>query len=256
MKTVNRIVTDVVYGPVNSRRFGFSLGIDLTGPAKCCSFNCLYCFRGFNRISPAKGRHLFYDKDDIITAVERYFETGGMKAIDDITIAGNGEPTDNPVLPEIIRYLRDFRDRLLPGMRLTLLTNGMGMVPRLNPRHSALLESFSLLDTVCLKLDSAVPRTWKRLDRPAFGVDFDEWLDSVRAFHGPVIQTMLVRGIVDNTTGPEIESLVECYRILKPSAYHLLTLNKPPAHSGLVPVEDGIIREIKEKIRASCFINT
>ena len=32
-----------IFGPVNSRRFGSSLGIDLSPALKQCNFDCLYC---------------------------------------------------------------------------------------------------------------------------------------------------------------------------------------------------------------------
>ncbi|MFS8120407.1 MAG: hypothetical protein ACMG55_18255, partial [Microcoleus sp.] len=35
-----------VYGPVQSWRFGRSLGIDPIGPDSSCSFNCVYCQLG------------------------------------------------------------------------------------------------------------------------------------------------------------------------------------------------------------------
>jgi len=31
------------FGPIISRRFGISLGIDLSPNKKCCNFDCLYC---------------------------------------------------------------------------------------------------------------------------------------------------------------------------------------------------------------------
>ena len=31
------------FGPVNSRRFGISLGIDLSPDTKSCNFDCVYC---------------------------------------------------------------------------------------------------------------------------------------------------------------------------------------------------------------------
>ena len=33
----------IVFGPVASRRFGSSLGIDLSPAQKCCNYDCLYC---------------------------------------------------------------------------------------------------------------------------------------------------------------------------------------------------------------------
>jgi len=32
-----------IFGPINSRRFGLSLGIDLSPEEKSCNFDCLYC---------------------------------------------------------------------------------------------------------------------------------------------------------------------------------------------------------------------
>lgn len=32
-----------IFGPVKSRRFGLSLGIDLSPDFKSCNFDCLYC---------------------------------------------------------------------------------------------------------------------------------------------------------------------------------------------------------------------
>ena len=32
-----------VFGPINSRRFGRSLGVDLSPNIKQCNFDCLYC---------------------------------------------------------------------------------------------------------------------------------------------------------------------------------------------------------------------
>ncbi|MGN8436488.1 radical SAM protein, partial [Helicobacter pylori] len=33
----------VVFGPVLSRRFGKSLGVDLSPSKKQCNYNCIYC---------------------------------------------------------------------------------------------------------------------------------------------------------------------------------------------------------------------
>jgi len=32
-----------IFGPVASRRFGMSLGIDLSPDKKRCNFDCIYC---------------------------------------------------------------------------------------------------------------------------------------------------------------------------------------------------------------------
>ena len=37
------LVDKFVYGPFSSRRLGLSLGINLLGNKKKCTFNCVYC---------------------------------------------------------------------------------------------------------------------------------------------------------------------------------------------------------------------
>ena len=32
-----------IFGPISSRRFGMSLGIDLSPDVKSCNFDCIYC---------------------------------------------------------------------------------------------------------------------------------------------------------------------------------------------------------------------
>jgi wyosine [tRNA(Phe)-imidazoG37] synthetase (radical SAM superfamily) len=46
----------IIYGPVASRRLGFSLGINLLPPReKPCTFDCVYCQYGFTKRAPASG---------------------------------------------------------------------------------------------------------------------------------------------------------------------------------------------------------
>ncbi|RUM72023.1 MAG: radical SAM protein, partial [Sulfurovum sp.] len=39
----------IIFGPIHSRRFGKSLGVDLSPGKKQCNFDCLYC-----ELDPAK----------------------------------------------------------------------------------------------------------------------------------------------------------------------------------------------------------
>ena len=34
---------NIIFGPIHSRRFGKSLGVDLSPGKKQCNFDCLYC---------------------------------------------------------------------------------------------------------------------------------------------------------------------------------------------------------------------
>ena len=50
---------DVVFGPVNSRRLGVSLGVNLLPvEAKYCTFNCVYCECGWTHEKINGGKNL------------------------------------------------------------------------------------------------------------------------------------------------------------------------------------------------------
>jgi wyosine [tRNA(Phe)-imidazoG37] synthetase (radical SAM superfamily) len=123
----------IVYGPVKSRRFGLSLGVNLSGPGKYCSFDCLYCFRGRNDGRPSDPRFLdgLPARDEVVSALEAWLI--GNEPVDDITIAGNAEPSDHPEFLRIVEGLVSVRNARRPGATITVLTNGMGLVPRFNP---------------------------------------------------------------------------------------------------------------------------
>lgn len=251
-ETVNRpdpLRTTVVYGPVDSRRFGLSLGINLSGTVKRCSFDCLYCFRGFNRGTSEEHRKRLPDAGRVMREFEDYLKDNPIDGLDDITIAGNGEPTDNPALPEVIRYLSKMKPARFPHVSLSLLTNGMGLIGKINPGAAVLLAALPEMDRVCVKFDTGVPATWKALSRPALEVDFGEWLSAVAAVRNPVIQTMLVKGAVDNTTERELDGLIKGYEVIKPSLIHCMTMNKVPADSKLCVVSKEEMEQCADYVR-------
>ena len=72
----------IIFGPIPSRRFGISLGIDLSPSKKQCNFDCLYC-----ELEPAKTVSTmdeYPSVDDIITAVQESFSK--HEKIDVLTI--------------------------------------------------------------------------------------------------------------------------------------------------------------------------
>lgn len=249
---VRRINTSIIYGPVKSRRFGNSLGINLIA-GKYCSFNCVYCFRGFNEGSIENNKDSFYSKNEVIEAIDAYGKSNDLNDIDTITIAGNGEPTDYPDLPYIIEYLLKLKNRKRPDIKINLLTNGMGFIPRINPDSDKLIQSIELLDQVDIKIDSAIPETWKKIGKPAYKTEYNEWFDSIKKVKNSVIQTMLMNGRIDNTTEEEIAALIKRYIQLKPVKINVITINKIPADSGIKPVPEEKRNDINRRIQREVF---
>lgn len=247
LRKIKPLRSEIIYGPVKSRRFGMSLGINISGNGKFCSFNCPYCFRGKNHGRPdhpdfAKG---IPDVKTVVSELKEFLKRYSGDNIDDWSIAGNAEPTDHPQFPAIVEKLITLKKESYPGVKLSVLTNGMGLVPRLNDQYRLFVDALNELDRACLKLDGGTRNTWIKLARPYSKVAFYEWLEAVAKITNPVIQTMLVQGRIDNTTNEEIAAFKAIHERLKPSKVHLLTINKQPLDSALIPVSDYVLKNIQ-----------
>ena len=90
-----------IFGPVNSRRFGLSLGIDLSTSTKQCNFDCVYC--ELTRLKPQQKQQTITPPQDILDQLEKAFIQ--YPKLDVLTITANGEPTMYPHLEELIQKI-------------------------------------------------------------------------------------------------------------------------------------------------------
>ena len=137
--------SDIIYGPIHSRRLGTSLGVNLLPRSgKLCSFDCIYCECGWN--SDGRTSEKMPSSAAVVAALEESlasFSRNGEK-IDTITFAGHGEPTLNPAFPEIMDATVSLRNRYCPCASIAVLSEmgvGIGEVKAklLNPLATMLL---------------------------------------------------------------------------------------------------------------------
>ena len=104
-----------LFGPVPSRRFGRSLGVDLT-PFKTCSFDCVFCQLGR---TPEETiiRKEYVPMDDVLSELDTWLKTDGQA--DYITLSGSGEPTLHSKFGEIFDFVHSHS-----SIPTVLLTNG------------------------------------------------------------------------------------------------------------------------------------
>lgn len=175
-----------VYGPIQSWRYGSSLGIDPIGPCSTCSFDCVYCQLGVIEVHSRK-RKIFVPTHNIQQALEQYdFSSDQFKhRIDVITVSGSGEPTMALNLGEIITLLKSRFNH-----PVVILTNGSLLD---DPQvRSALM----LADRIAVKLDAITPSRFQAINRPV-GVELEHFLEQIRAFSAEysgqlAFQTMLL----------------------------------------------------------------
>lgn len=258
IKKVNGLIENILFGPVQSRRFGVSLGINLLPPQnKICSFNCPYCECGWTDLVKSKGvlsELKFPDPKEIYSALEsclkEYHQENKIR-IQHITLAGNGEPTMHPQFPEIIYNIRKIVDQYYPEAKFVLLTNGIHL------DNSEIQKCLPLIDSLNIKLDAADEKTYKKINGPISG-SFSELLKIIKNLKTFNIQAMFLEGAVSNISPEHIEKWLNLVCELKPQQVQIYTIERSTPSDKVKPVKKEILEQIRDKlieqgINAKCY---
>ena len=211
-------MSSIIFGPVNSRRFGKSLGVDLSPNKKQCNFDCLYC-----ELKSAKTVANYKEViavDEVLEAIKKALQT--HKNIDFVTITANGEPTLYPFLNELIEAINSFKG----SIKTLILSNGSTIDKK------QVQEALKKFDVVKLSLDCATKKCFKKLDRNDDSVSLEDikkgMLEFKKHYTGNLqIEILFVEGLNDKQE--EIEKLNEFLLKLQPDSIDLSTIDRPPA---------------------------
>jgi wyosine [tRNA(Phe)-imidazoG37] synthetase (radical SAM superfamily) len=242
---------DIVFGPVQSRRLGVSLGINLLPTnSKVCTFDCIYCECGWTDKGENVG--ILPKHEDVISRLESVLadrKQNGLP-IDAITFAGNGEPTMHPAFAEIITDTIKLRKKYYPEARISVLGNAT-LIHRPKIYHA--LQN---VDDNILKLDSGFEETIRKINCPLGNFDMDQLINGLLEFKGNLtIQTMFIRGkyegeIIDNTTCEEVEEWLKVLKTVKPKKLMVYTIARDTAADEIEAVSKIELDQIAEKARA------
>ncbi|MCX6245122.1 MAG: radical SAM protein [Bacteroidetes bacterium] len=242
---------DVIFGPVRSRRLGLSLGINLLPThSKYCSFNCIYCECGWtpenvNEVPELPPREL----------VRQYLEYRLNELVEEdhipdaITFAGNGEPTMHPDFAAIVDDTIELRDRIIPGAKVTVLSNA-SMI-----HNPSVFNALMKLDQNIQKLDAGSERLFHRMNNPVVPVNFGDLVRDLEKFKGKVIiQSMFLRGIfqgspIDNTIGSEVNEWLRHIGSIRPSMVMIYPISRVTPVHNLEKIAIFELELIAEKVR-------
>lgn len=245
----------IIFGPVNSRRLGVSLGVNLLPTdSKVCSFDCIYCECGW---TPKKREQkaVLPSRQQVRQKMEEKLTEmiGSNEFPDVITFAGNGEPTLHPEFEGIIDDSIELRDRLAPKARIAVLSN------------ATMLHKFSVIRALLKvedniqKLDSAFEETIRRIDCPVSNFKLKSVVENLKSFNGKVIiQTLFLHGrfkgeIIDNTTEEELTEWLKLLVEIKPSQVMIYTIDRDTPAAGLEKVKIDELEQIADRVRAIGF---
>ena len=212
-------MSEIIFGPVNSRRFGKSLGIDLSPTLKQCNFDCVYC--ELKGAKPIKKMQDVVPVKDVINSLKEALVKHSN--IDVITITANGEPTLYPYLDNLVTEI----NKIKQSHKLLILSNGASIVDK------KIQKTLEKIDIVKLSLDCASPKCFKKIDRPYSDIDLNSIIESIKSFSHSfrgslVIEILVVEGINDKEE--EFEKLNIVLNGIKPTRVDISTIDRPPAY--------------------------
>lgn len=210
----------IAFGPVRSRRLGWSLGVNNV-PPKTCTYSCVYCQVGRTTRSSVQ-RQVCFGPDAVVAAVAERLATcrEAGQPVDVVTFVPDGEPTLDRDLGASIRGITAL------GARVAVLTSG-SLAWRDDVRADLLAA-----DHVSLKVDTVDAAIWARLNRPAGRLRIDTVLEGMRRFardyRGDLTtETMLVAGINDDEAA--LRATAEFVSVLEPLRAYVAVPTRPPA---------------------------
>jgi len=206
-----------VFGPVPSRRLGFSLGVDPVVP-KTCTLDCVYCELG-PTADRTVTRRPYVPVDGILE------ELGARLAehpdLDFITLSGSGEPTLNSDIGRLIDGIKAMTD-----VPVAVLTNGTLLT---DPDvRAALMRA----DVVAPSIDAVSRAAFNGVNRPHESLDpaaiADALVTFAREYRGKIwLEVVFVEGLNDDSG--EVERIAAIIDDVKPDRVHVNTVVRPPA---------------------------
>lgn len=225
---------NIVFGPVFSRRFGVSLGVDLSPSGKQCNFDCLYC-----ELIGQKAQ----ERMSTVLPLKEVLESIQTKlicnpSVNVLTITANGEPTLYPHLYELIKEIKLFVPKDISTL---ILSNGSRF------GEIKVQRALRLFDIVKFSLDGAENKSFIRVDRPYRGISLEALLagieDFSKDFNGELVaEVLLVKGVNDS-----LENIREIAKFLHKVGVDRIDLgsvDRPPAYSSARAIDFDTLSEI------------
>ena len=234
-----------LFGPVNSRRLGRSLGIDLFRE-KICNLNCVYCEVGPTTV-PVNRRGRYSPTREILAEITEFCAAPHrLAAVDVLTVTAKGEPTLHLDLGVILRHIKSLTDK-----PVAVLTNGTTLA------DDEVREALQLADIVVPSLDAVRAESFSKVDRPARGLTVEAIINGLRdfsrAYRGRLwLEILLVRDI--NDADADIDALLPVLTTLRLDRIQLNTVVRPPADPGARPVAEARLAEIARRLQASLAV--
>jgi len=235
----------ITYGPVNSRRLGSSLGINLfPGTHKACSFDCIYCQYGLEQtISPWSTLNGLPSVAEVADAVRS--EIGILPEPPAyVTFSGNGEATLHPLFNEIVDIIIEVRNATIPSAKTAILSNSS------TAERSVIREALDHLDVRIMKLDAGNASMFARYNRNHSDINFERVIHGLSKLKDVTIQTLMTGGYLGNNLPDHVDSWISCLDIIQPTTIQLYSLDRASPSRNITKLRNDELEMIAQRVRS------
>ncbi|MBD3376171.1 radical SAM protein, partial [candidate division KSB1 bacterium] len=223
-----------LFGPVPSRRLGYSLGIDVI-PLKTCTQNCIYCELGIDQHTTIQ-RKAYVPVGSIMGELKKWLELNRDADIDYFTITGSGEPTLNNQLGILIDEIQK-----ITKIPTAILTNGTLL------SDPQVRKDCSKAEVVLPSLDAPNRDIFNKINRPNPELNFESFVNGLKLFReeysGQIwLELFFLEGY--NTDPDSIKQFRHILDIINPDKIQLNTYVRPGTDPDLEPVSFEKLQEI------------
>ncbi|MFA7359755.1 MAG: radical SAM protein [Candidatus Kapaibacterium sp.] len=224
--------TEIVFGPVPSRRLGRSMGINNI-PLKTCSYSCIYCQIGNTNILSTKRKEIFKPKRIYHEVSEKVIFLKSLnEQIDYLTFVADGEPTLDFSICKSIEILKPL------GINIAVITNSSLLWDK--DVRNDLMKA----DLVSVKIDTVIPAIWHKINRPHGSLELDKIINGIREFAAEysgklVTETMLIKDVNDDNKSLQETAVI--INSLSPAKSFILIPTRPTAVKSAIAPDEEII---------------
>lgn len=222
-----------LFGPVPSRRYGSSLGVDLCVP-KTCTLDCRFCQLGATPRTTLE-RTALPPIAAVLDELQAWLAQA-QDVPDFITASGSGEPTLHRHFGEVFRFTRQ-----ATACRSLLLSNGtLFSLP-------AVRREAALADVVKLSLHAWDQASFVAITRPHAALQFTTILEGFRAFRQEYsghldLELFIIPGV--NDRDEQVAQIAHLAASFAPDTISLNTAIRPPADSALTACPPARMQEL------------
>ncbi len=235
-----------IYGPVKSRRLGFSLGLSLT-PYKVCSFDCVYCQLGSTTIKTVERKEYIAIRE-VLDELRLWLETNAssIASLNYITLSGSGEPTLNNKIGELIAEIK----KMTP-VAVAVITNASLL------SDPVVRQEIMQADLIVPSLDAVTETVFAKIDQPNAGIKVEEIIESLvklrQEYRGKIwLEVMLAAGVNDDLR--QIKKIKEAIDRINPDKIQLNSPVRSATQLHLRVVSAAKLKKIKALLGEKCEI--